>query len=61
MSTADLLSYNQGKQHSPWQKQKQSFLPPINHTFGLANKKDDFGAGKLVSSWHVHTRSVDIR
>ena len=44
---------------SPWKKSSPSFLPPINHVFGLANKKDDYSVGQLCSSWDVHTTSVE--
>jgi hypothetical protein len=50
---------NSKPKDSPWKKQTPSFLPPINHVFGLANKKDDFSVGQLCSSWDIHTSSVE--
>lgn len=28
-------------------------LPETAHTYGVKSKKEEFGAGKLTSSWHL--------
>ena len=51
------LAYNAKRHQNPWQKPQATKLPPITHSFGKKNKRDEYGAGSLVSSWHEHKPS----